>query len=76
MTLTLYSKAQMLRGGLEGDRDSWMEIFLLSQLDGLVLNVVPSSYNGSALSRSLFAETARLIGFMDTYRELMPCPLE
>ena len=53
-----------LRGN-GGDRNGWMEVYLLGARDALVANVRPKQYEGHAGRTSFFANLARHIGFMD-----------
>jgi hypothetical protein len=50
--------------GLEGDRDAWMEVYLLSQRQGLVVNAKPKNYQGPAGDLSYFSELAKHVGFI------------
>jgi hypothetical protein len=49
-----------------GDRDAWMELYLLSMQAGLVVNVRPRNYGGPAGRTSFFSVLARKVAFMDT----------
>lgn len=52
------------RGGPNDDRNAWLELFLLSQRQGLVMNVrTNQNYKSTAASLSTFAVFARKIGF-------------
>lgn len=59
----------------EGDRDAWMELFLLSMQSGLVVNVRPSGYAGGAGRTSFFSALAQKVGFMSPHR-VRECVLE
>jgi hypothetical protein len=51
-----------------GDRDAWMELYLLSMQAGLVVNVLPRHYTGHATRTSFFSVLARNVGLMDSSR--------
>jgi hypothetical protein len=59
----------------EGDRDAWMELYLLSMQSGLVVNVRPSGYAGGAGRTSFFSALAQKAGFMSGHR-VRECVLE
>jgi hypothetical protein len=46
----------------DGKRDAWVELYLLSMMRGLVVNVRPKHYEGKALRLSLFSILAKRIG--------------
>ena len=51
---------------VSGDESAWLELFLLSRLDGLVINPLPQhGYSGTAHRLSYFSMLARNIGFLD-----------
>lgn len=51
--------------GPSGDRGAWMEVFLLSMLDGIVMNLTPEKgYEGTASKVSTFSMLARGIGMI------------
>ena len=54
-------------GGADTDREAWLEAYLLSNMDGLVMNKTPSKesgYEGKATRQSTFAMLAQKIGFI------------
>ena len=58
---------ESFRGGADTDREAWLEAYLLSQMDGLVMNKTPSKengYEGTAALTSTFAMLAQNIGFI------------
>jgi hypothetical protein len=63
-----------LRGN-SGDREAWMEIFLLAARQGLVANVLPKRYQGTAKHMSQFAILAQKIGFM-TDDQVVGCSID
>lgn len=61
--------------GLSGDRDAWMEMYLLAARQGLVVNVAPKDYGGPAGRLSYFSELAKKVGFLsDT--QLLECEVD
>ena len=63
-----------LRGN-QGDRDAWMELFLLASRNGLVANALPSNYSRTANPRSQFAVLAAKIGFLEAH-QFKDCSLD
>jgi hypothetical protein len=56
---------QFYMRAVSGDRDAWMELYLLAARQGLVANALPSGYEGrSKYQYSLFAKFAKKIGFL------------
>ena len=72
--LTDVQPGSYLRGN-KGDRDAWMELYLLVARQGLVANVLPESYTGTANRLSQFAELAKKIGFMERH-QVRECSLD
>jgi len=72
--LTDVQPGSYLRGN-KGDRDAWMELYLLAARQGLVSNVLPESYAGTAHRLSQFAELAKKIGFMERH-QVRECSLD
>jgi hypothetical protein len=59
-----------------GDRDAWMEIYLLGARQGLVANALPADYVGPVTySISRFAQLAQKIGFIPD-DNFMACSLD
>jgi hypothetical protein len=50
--------------GLAGDRGAWEEMYLLSNRQGMVVNVRPTDYAGTASRLSFFSVLARKVGFL------------
>ena len=50
---------------LDAERDAWMEVYLLSMMQGLVVNVRPKNYEGKAGRLSMFSMLAKRIGFIE-----------
>ena len=53
--------------GISGDREAWSEAYILSRMDGLVMNKTPSKdngYEGTAGDESTFARLAKNMGNM------------
>jgi hypothetical protein len=59
----------------EGDRSAYTDLYLLSKTTGIVVNELPSKYDGPAETVSTFAQLAMTIGFMDDSR-LYKCKLD
>ena len=78
LSLSIYTTdvvpGSYLRGN-SGDGDAWLEIFLLSMRQGLVANVLPNDYGGTAKQLSKFAVLAKKIGFMEE-SQVMQCVLD
>ena len=58
-------------GGASSDREAWLEAYLLSKMDGLVMNKTPSKesgYEGKASAQSTFAMLAKKMGFIPDER--------
>lgn len=58
------------------DDTAWLEIYLLSQSAGIVANRRIRNYHGSSDTISTFAKLAAKIGFMNTTRQFMECPMD
>lgn len=63
-----------LRGN-SGDREAWLELYLLAARQGLVANLQLKNYSGTADRLSTFAVLAKKIGFLQDY-QFMECSLE
>jgi len=50
---------------LDAERDAWMEVYLLSMMQGLVVNVRPKNYEGKAARLSMFSMLSKRIGFIE-----------
>mmetsp|Transcript_23937 Transcript_23937/g.27713 ORF Transcript_23937/g.27713 Transcript_23937/m.27713 type:complete len:120 (-) Transcript_23937:14-373(-) len=59
----------------EGDKSAYLDLYLLSQTRGLVVNTLPENYDGPAERVSTFAQLAMTIGFMDD-SQLHKCKLD
>ena len=63
--------------GISGDREAWLEAYILSKMDGLVMNKTPSKqngYEGTAGGESYFAKLAKNMGNMPD-DHVMKCEL-
>jgi hypothetical protein len=61
---------------LSGDRDAWMEMYLLAARQGLVANALPADYDGPvSYAVSMFAQLAQKIGFI-TDDKFVACSLD
>jgi hypothetical protein len=63
--------------GISGDREAWLEAYILSRMDGLVMNKTPSKqsgYEGTAGGESTFARLAKNMGNMKD-DHVMKCEL-
>lgn len=60
---------------LDAERDAWMEVYLLSMMKGLVVNVRPKNYEGKAGRLSMFSVLSKRIGFIDD-NDVMECHLD
>jgi hypothetical protein len=60
---------------LDAERDAWMEVFLLSMMQGLVVNVRPRNYEGKAGRLSMFSVLSKRIGFIED-EAIMECHLD
>lgn len=60
---------------LDAERDAWMEVYLLSMMQGLVVNVRPKNYEGKAGRLSMFSKLAKRIGFIDD-EAIMECHID
>jgi hypothetical protein len=59
----------------DGERDAWVELYLLSMMRGLVVNVRPKHYEGKAGRLSLFSVLAKRIGSIE-HNAIMECTLD
>jgi hypothetical protein len=61
---------------VSGDRDAWMEMYLLAARQGLVANALPADYDGPvSYTVSMFAKLAQKIGFIPDDK-FMACSLD
>lgn len=60
---------------LDAERDAWMEVYLLSMTQGLVVNVRPKNYEGKAGRLSMFSQLAKRIGFIGD-EAIMECHID
>ena len=63
--------------GISGDREAWLEAYILSKMNGLVMNKTPSKdngYKGTAGGESTFAKLATTLGNMPD-DHVMKCEL-
>lgn len=60
---------------LDAERDAWMEVYLLSMMEGLVVNVRPKHYEGKAGRLSMFSGLSKQIGFIKD-DAIMECHLD
>lgn len=61
---------------VSGDRDAWMEMYLLAARQGLVANALPADYDGPVHYQiSMFAKLAQKIGFIPNDK-LVACSLD
>jgi hypothetical protein len=72
--LTDVEPGSFLRGN-SGDREAWMELYLLAARKGLVANLLPKGYKGNADRLSQFALLARKIGFLHDH-QFMECSVD
>lgn len=66
LSTTTISPASYLEG-ISGDREAWLEAYILSKMNGLVMNKTPSKdngYEGTAGGESTFARLAKNMGNM------------
>lgn len=61
--MTDFEPESYLRGN-SGDRNAWMEVYLLGAREALVVNVQPKEYTGPAGRLSYFSALAKHIGFI------------
>ena len=76
MFTTKISPASYLEG-ISGDREAWLEAYILSKMNGLVMNKTPSKdngYKGTAGGESTFAKLATTMGNMPD-DHVMKCEL-
>lgn len=64
---THFQPASYLRSSNEFD--AWVELFLLSRMNALVVNNNRKGYQGEARPTSCFSDLARRIGFLDQVKE-------
>jgi hypothetical protein len=60
---------------LDAERDAWMEVYLLSMMKGLVVNVRPKHYEGKAGRLSMFSVLSKRIGSIEDH-DIMECHLD
>ena len=76
ISTTKINPASYLKG-ISGDREAWLEAYILSRMDGLVMNKTPSKqngYEGTAGGESTFAKLATTMGKMSD-DHVMKCEL-
>ena len=76
ISTTKISPASYLEG-ISGDREAWLEAYILSKMNGLVMNKTPSKdngYKGTAGGESTFAKLATTMGNMPD-DHVMKCEL-